>query len=356
MKFLIITYDEYINIPYIKNYEQAILNSGNTYDVILWNRRNIHNEYGSNFFEFSCSYGKSKFGKVIPFILWRRFVLNVIKKGNYDRLIVLTTIPAVLIANKLIHNFKGKFWLDIRDFTFENIGIYKKIVGKLAKEASVCSISSEAFKSFLPESTSTELSHNVSNLEHRVSECNLRPDKQQYNIGFVGGIRYPEQNKALISALAGNAKYKLIYRGKVHKGCELEAFCKKRRISNVEFYPEYDNYMKPEIYKSIDLINSIYRDNSPVEKLALPNRLYDCILFKKPIIVSDGTFLAEQVKKYNLGLAVNLKQDDLVRKIDEYIANFDKQEFEKGCNKFLDKALAENSIYMNKVNLFCAGR
>ena len=39
-------------------------------------------------------------------------------------------------------------------------------------------------------------------------------------------------------------------------------------------------------------------------KLALPNKLYEALYFKKPLIVSKDTYLAERVENYGIGIAV----------------------------------------------------
>ena len=48
------------------------------------------------------------------------------------------------------------------------------------------------------------------------------------------------------------------------------------------FKGEFKNEDKPEIYREIDFINAIYGNKSLEVTTALPNRLYDGILFKKP--------------------------------------------------------------------------
>lgn len=353
MKYLIVSYDEYINTPYIKNYEKALADAGNEYDIILWNRRGRQETEIPNSFSFTCKTGRSKLSKILPFLQWRRFALDIIAKGSYDRLIILTTIPGVLIADKLKKQFKGRYWLDIRDFTYENILLYKKIVAGLCKDAAVVSISSEPFRSFIPEDTAPVLSHNITNADAESAECTLDKNREHYTFGFVGGIRYPEQNKKILSGFAGS-RYNLKYVGKVHTSCDLEPFCRENGIDNVEFEPAYDNSQKPEIYSSIDIINSIYGAETPVERLALPNKLYDCILYKKPIVVSKRTWLAEIVEKYNLGFSVELGSDDAVRMMDKYIENFDKDKFEHGCRSLLEKVKRENILYCNKVQEFCS--
>lgn len=357
MKYLIITYDEYINIPYIERYETCLQQMGKSYDVIVWNRSGSSTPYNkANYFVFEAKNTKSKIGKIIPFIRWRKFVLQVMRRSEYERIIVLTTIPAVLLADQLLKKYAGRYWLDIRDYTFENIALYKKLVGQLARKSYVTSISSAAFASFLPEDAPIVLTHNLTNDNAEDASCDFDKTKACFSLTFVGGVRYPEQNKKLLLQLGNNPRYLLRYIGKTHPGCELQPFCQEHNIENVEFLPAYLNEQKPQLYQSIDLINSIYGNDSKVVTLALPNKLYDCVLFKKPILVSSGTYLAQLVQTYHLGLAVDIEKDDLPQLLQTYVESFDRGVFECGCKEFLEVVRLEQEHCDNTLERFLAGK
>lgn len=352
MRYLIITYDDYFNIPYIQYYENYLRAHHQPYDIVLWNRSGRPVEI-PNAYVFSGKDRPTKLGKIVPFLEWRRFVLQVLKEKHYDRLIVLTTMPAVLLADKLLGAYRKKFWLDIRDFTYENVPFYKKIVHRLVEAASAVSISSPAFQRFLPKCDHIYLTHNISNQDAMEEHCTLDPRSARCCIGFVGGIQFFEQNKQLISQFANQEKYLLKYVGKAHLGCDLPAFCEEKNIRNAEFYPAFENSQKPEIYKSIHLINCVYGNHNQVVRLLLPNRLYDCVLFKKPILVSKGTYLADVIEEYHLGLAVDVERDDVVQAVEDYLAAFDHEEFDRGCRLFLERVETEISTYQNALQSFC---
>jgi hypothetical protein len=344
MKVCIVTYDEYINIPYILKYEHLLKQYNIEYDVILWDRRNVlaNDSMPKNYYVFKSEIKKSKVSKIVPFYKWKRFTLNILKTINYDKIIVLTTLPAIIISGFLLNKYPNMFLLDIRDFTYENIKLYKKWVDKLISKSALTFISSEGFKSWLSDSNKVYLTHNISNIEKEEENTQLKLNKSNLVIGFVGGIRYYTENCKIINNLKNKSNIQLLYVGKTHTGIELEKFCKKNVIGNVSFKPAYQNEDKPSIYKNIDFINSIYGSKSQVVKTALPNKLYDCILFKKPIIVSSGTFLAKVVNEYNLGFDIDINKEDLYVKLISYIEAFDDQLFLEGCNTFKSKVLQED--------------
>lgn len=354
MKYLIITYDEYLNIPYVNNYEQCLRNGEIDYDMVLWNRSEKASEEEPGRFVFEGKTSKSKISKVIPFLRWRAFVLKILKKNKYDRVIVLTTIPGVLLFDKLIGQYKKRYWFDVRDYTYESLPLYKKAVEKLVLNSAVTSISSEAFSSFLPDCDHIVLTHNITNDAAMQEECSLDIGKTPLTIAFVGGIQYVQQNKRLLQQFSNDPRFVLKYIGKTHPGCDLQSFCRENEIDNVAFLPAYRNEEKPQIYRTIDMINCVYGSDSPIVKLALPNKLYDCILFKKPIIVSKDTFLAEIVEEYGVGLAVDVDRDDVPAMVEDYLSKFNHKDFEIGCNRLLKKVQEESALCQNVMKRFCS--
>ena len=350
MKVAIITYDEYINIPYINKYEKLLKRNEITYDVILWKRSGNGGECHDNHYIFRGKNHRSKFAKIIPFLQWRKFALEILRSGQYDKLIVLTTMPGVLIFDFLLKHYAGSYFLDIRDFTYENFWVYKKIVSLLVTKSKITSISSKAFMEFLPNSPNIVVTHNISNHNATMEHAPRLNDVSPIIIGFVGGIRYYQENCDLLIQLKNKPHFHLRYVGKVHPGCDLRDFCIKHEIYNVSFLPSYENTQKPQIYRKIDLINAIYGNKTKEVALALPNKLYDCILFKKPIIVSNNTYLAEIVRQYHLGLAVDLKQDDIEKSIEDYVVTFDAYQFENGCNEYLKLVIREENLEIQRIS------
>lgn len=354
MRYLIISYDDYFNTPYIRFYEEALQKQGHTYDIVLW-KRSGHSAGLPNGFEFAGKDYPSKLGKLLPFLRWRKFALNILKQNHYDRLIILTTMPGVLLADQLLGKYWGKYWFDIRDFTYENVSFYKKKVAQLVHGSWATSISSPAFRTFLPESPRICQTHNISNEDAAIDHCNLDVTHRPMKIGFVGGIQFRAQNELLLRQFANHPGFVLKYAGKPHLGCDLQPFCQEHGIQNAEFLPAFTNDQKPDIYRDIQLINSVYGCDNPVVKLLLPNRLYDCVLFKKPILVSKGTYLAEVVAQYNLGIAVDPATDDVPQEIERYLRNFDHQAFDAGCAAFLAAVAREKAAYDEALEQFCMG-
>lgn len=354
MKIGIIGFIDKNKIPYLEFYEKEIQKENIEYNTIFWDRFNSskteknNNEY---IIRIKCIPGESKFKKLIPMFLFKLEVEKIIEREQYTHLIILTTIPGVLFSKTLLDKFKNKYILDIRDYTYEKYGFYKNIVEKLIEKSYFTSISSKGFLKFLPKSEKIIACHNISNSNSVKTYIRDIKNKTCITIGFVGGVRYFKENCKLIDAFANNPKYKLAYIGKANLDCDLKSYCKQKNITNVMFSGQFNNKDKPQIYEQIDLINAVYGNESLEVTTALPNRLYDGILFKKPLISTYGTYLGSVVEKYKVGIALNLNKD-IAEQIKLFLDGFEKEEFVNAANRLLNIVNDEQNSYINKIREF----
>jgi len=71
-------------------------------------------------------------------------------------------------------------------------------------------------------------------------------------------------------------------------------------------------------------------------KIALPNKFFDAMLLRKPVVVCEDTLLAELVRKHGIGIVVNLSRPDEVRR--KVIELFEREdllkELSSNCARF----------------------
>lgn len=355
MKIGIIAFSGRNNMPYLKYYEDIIKNKKVNYECVFWDRftngktEKINNEYTLH---IKCLPGWNKTGKIIPMLKYKYIVEKIIKKEQYTHLIILTTLPGVLINKVLLKQFKNKYILDIRDYTYEKYTFYKNIVDKLVETSFFTAISSKGFLRFLNDNEKIIPCHNISNTDEIKATCDNFRNKKEITIGFLGNIRYFEENRKLIDALANNPKYKLVYIGRPNVDCDLKGYCKSKNIINAVFKGEFKNEDKPKLYKEIDLINAVYGNNSLEVTTLLPNRLYEGLLLRKPILATAGTFLGDIIKANKIGLCLNLNDRNIDLKIEEYITTLDFDEFNLNCEKMLSEIKKEQKYFCNKIREF----
>ncbi len=356
MKVLIVAFHSRTMTPYSLPYETAIKKTGNIYDIIFFDRftngQVEHNEH-EYIIHRVCPLGGDKLKKIIPMLSFRNSVIKIIKKENYDKIIILNTLPGVLLKDILLKQYKGKYIFDIRDYTYEKYSFYRKVVNSLVENSAFSTISSAGFLSFLKQNKKIIINHNISNEEFVKQSPSLSSDKVPIVLAFIGALRYSEMNSQLAKMLR-DTKYFLSFIGISNIEWHVEDYCQRNHIYNVRFSGSFDNTKKPELYNEVDIINALYGNNSIEVTSALPNKLYDCVLFKKPIVVSAGTYLAKVVEKYGLGVVVsdlsNIKAD-----LDYYVQKFSAELFVKNANKFLALVKEDQNVFYKALNTFLGG-
>lgn len=353
MRVLIVDTVSYDRAPYLQYYINACREKKVDFDLFLWNRdsdgglKKENNIYTMNCI---CPFGGSKVKKILPMMQYRKNLLRVLKENQYTHLVLVNTLAPVMISQFVLRYFREKYILDIRDYTYEKISYYKKIENQLIQNSYFTTISSRGFLQFIDDNPKIIVNHNISN----ISQAEEKPTLKRGNpvkIGFVGSVRYPKENIKLINALK-DENIVLKYVGPEVAGCNIQRYCQDHNIKNVVFQGKFKNHEKAKIYKGIDMINSLYGDFSLEVTTAIPNRYYDALLFKKPIIASKGTYLGSLVEKNNLGLSIDLRNSEIDTVIKKYIYQFDAKTFVCHCNDLLNVAMSEQKRYEIRIKKF----
>ncbi len=144
-------------------------------------------------------------------------------------------------------------------------------------------------------------------------------DEEHIRFGFIGLIRYP--NTIIRFAKVVGEKFPM-HEFHFYGDPEKQHYIDKEILSykNVYFHGPFINPQDLQsIYETIDVNVVCYDIQSENVRIAEPNKLYESIYFKTPIVVSKGTFLAERVKKYGIGYEIDCANNhaiyDFVREI-----------------------------------------
>ncbi|MEG2814415.1 MAG: glycosyltransferase, partial [Oscillospiraceae bacterium] len=372
-------------MPYIERYITFFTRCELDFDVIYWNKNLIETENKDktekkekkdktnkteeklkqnktpealdlistkpNEFIFNYPLKNGVANKIIADLKFRKFILTKLKASNYDRIVVLTTIPAMLLKDYLEKNYKEKYLFDFRDYTYENFGAYKKAVDKIIENSKITTISSKGYMDFLAYNEKIIMNHNMCFYDNKSDFSDIKT-KQVINIGFIGNARYYDENVELIEKLKNTFQYQLWYIGDNKNSSQLEEYTKTNEIKNTSFIGKYANSQKFELYKNIDIVNSISADDEFQSTTSLPTRLYEACLLNKPIIASKGTYLGEIIDQYRIGIVIDVFKDDVSEKLDNYLKNFDNQQFLQGCENFLADVKKDEILFFASLKEF----
>lgn len=342
MNILIVGFTKIKYMPYI-NFYLSNISSNNKISILYWNRdlksETLDPKY--NYYEFK-EFQKDdvkKISKIKNFIKYRKFAMTVLKKENWDLIIVMHSIPAVLISKYLIKNYKEKYIFDYRDFTYESFIPFKNIVGKLVKNSKCTFVSSDKYKKYLPSiyDFKTFISHNIliSELDNEIMH-QKKKDKSILSISFWGFIREKRLNIRLIDLISKDNRFELHYYGREQEiALSLKKYVKDNNINNVFFHGEYSPNDRFEMAKKTDLIHNIYCSKNSL--MSMGNKYYDGILFKIPQICFTGSNMGTKVTNNKIGIEFNPYNESNLDTIYYYYKKLNDDEFSMNCHTELER-------------------
>ncbi|VBB39415.1 conserved hypothetical protein [uncultured Spirochaetota bacterium] len=335
--------------PYLKRYTERLEKANVDYEVLFWNRAGLSLDVPPNYHYYDRSSAESlgKIKKIKDFFGFKVWVFKHLEISKPHGLIMLSTLTGILLYEK---TKKIPYVFDIRDYSYENIGVFKELEERIIRLSSFTCISSKGFKAFLPEYPYI-IAHNFNRSEiPEVREFK----KKNYPLKIVwnGTVRFFEYQKNYIDLFKNDDRFLLIYHG---TGLELEqykAYCVSKQVKNVIFTGAYDNSNKKKLLIDAAILNNCYGGRSGDElKYAISNRFYDGIVNCIPQIVEPSGYKASVSENNHIGIALGPTQDAPDRLFTYYDA-IDENEFVYSCSKLLTEIIEEDDLYIAEIDKF----
>lgn len=336
--------------PYIQNYTRLLDDWGVNYELIYWDRFKEEPESPN---VFSCLPSKSKLAKFKEYFQFANFVKRRIESVNFDKIIISGPQTALLLSSFLNIKYKGKYILDYRDLSIEQIPLLKWRYKRLLKNSYANVISSPGFAQYLPEGFSFIISHNFNiTLVRTALSTSAQPYKSNpLRILTIGGIRDYSSNSEEILSLSNADNVILDFVGKGPAKESLENLANKIGAKNIFFSGYYKKEDEIDIIKKSTFIN-IYYPKIKSHSSALSNRFYNSLMLCRPMIVTKGGIQAYFAEKYKVGIVVD-SADEILTSVEKWISEVDFNAYEKQCKTLLAEFLADDNQFRDAVYGFC---
>lgn len=346
-------------LPYAKTYIDAIHSHGDECTLLFWDRDAVEGRNDELFnCDISCyqklitpqSKGSEKikgyFGAV-------QYFRKVLKKKHFDGIIFLQTHAAISCTSLLLKHYKKRYIVDIRDYTLENIGLYRAIESSLIKNSYASIISSPAYADFLPPHEYV-VAHNYSPFDKSeicsTIEKRNTSGKGCIRISFVGTVRFIDMDKRILRLFANDGRFHIGYYG---TGSQvLEEYCKNERITNASFCGSFSPAETLSFYETTDMINNLYGNNDKFLDYALSNKLYHAAQLQIPILVCPNTYMEQIATEYNMGYVLDVTDSLSPDKLYSWFHSLDFDLLSAGADKFLKKVKADNEKYIQVIHGF----
>lgn len=333
--------------PFLNMYEK-LLNEIDyvEYDVIYYERDKSLSEIKDEHHIALTWHGNGtlaapKYEKFANFLFYAKNAKKLLKQKEYDFIIVLTTFPAVLLSNYLSKNYAGRFIVDIRDYTLEGFRPYYKLEKKAFCKAAMCVISSPGFVNFLPK-LEYNTCHNIdANVEIIEKSTFKRAEKRSIILSYIGSISYETQCKQLIDLVVNDERFEFHLYGNEANGTEVSDYVVSANNPRVKMMGAFTSADKSRIYGDSDLVFNCYGNERMLVKYAISNKYYDGAIFRKPLLVSPNTSMADLSGDF--AYALDLGNIDSLDGLHQWYQSIDEYAYLKFADCLLLDAMKENA-------------
>ena len=284
--------------------------------------------------------------KVIKYFKFKKFAINVLEKNKYDFIIVWNDLAIFIFARYLSKKWKNKYCLNIRDYCAQDKWPFKNRYKRVIKSSAFATISSDGYNKFLPSYPYIHvhsLNTQILKEEFKRKDINITTP---IKITFVGNIRFYDINKKIINLFGNDNRFELHYYGTNAK--LLYEYAEQNGINNLIFKDSFPIEDTNKYIKNSDIINNIYGSNKKSLDYALSIKLYHGVYNYIPLLVNEGTYMAEIIKKYNIGFIVKELNETTKEDIYNWYTNIKFEDFKINADRFMEKIIKDNTEFEKK--------
>lgn len=354
MNIVIIISGNISKAPYLAYYTNFLKNYPVSYDIIYWDRLGIDEGWPLCFKEPS-SEGKGYLKRFLNYISYRNYIIGILKKNKYDKIIIVTIALGVMLFKYLKNYYPQNYIFDIRDYSITS-RLLKLKFRNLIKNSYASFISSRDFRKWLPKGFHFEIVHNIPITINNIKIFEIQKkipfsDHQKLKkITTIGTLRDFNSNRHLMLSLKNQNNFILSFVGAGPAYYPLRAYATKEKISNVFFFGAYKNDEEAKLIADADFLN-ILTNNDLNSRTLTTNRFYLSVFYGIPMLVYEDTYQGKLCNDYNLGCVIK-RNENIADKLREYIVCFESQIYNKGRKKFIELVIRDTEKLENTLKNF----
>jgi len=346
-KVAIVLCEDVYTCPYLGKYIEACKAKSIEFDVLHWDRIGANQEFPANYYGYDekSSLSAPKWEKLFAFLRFGRFLRRKIRQEKYDKLIVLTTLPAVLCYGLLMGKYRGKYIFDFRDLSFEKNKLFLRCVQKICDKAFFTCVSSPGFLEVLGQRSFVSV-HNFRYEDLKRKKDTAEAVAGKIHLVHVGIGRGDENNRRIADAFGNDPRFHVTIVGRGNDTPTFVEYAKK--YANVTVGGTYDNAEKEKYIKEATML-LYYSPCTFNGARLLANRHYDGIIYKKPLLGNIDTYGGRRLMERGLGISLRLEDADAADRVYDYISQLDMQAYNEMAEKELAVVLEEDKQYLQKI-------
>lgn len=310
------------------------------YDLIYVNKFNDSTSINAtNIFRFDAKIKQdwSISRKVAHYWKMRKFATKIFDRSSYDFIIVWNEVTSFLFADILKKKYAGHYCINIRDYFYNNIFFVKMRLIDAISNSSFTTISSDAFRKYLPKFDYTMVhSLNRKLLNDLQPRAKIRNKTEPIRILYIGQIGWFENLYKFIDEMANDTRYEIIFAG---TGSEVVSdYIKDKEITNIKIYGRFEPDETSFYLKQADVLYNLYGCGFRHVDTALSIKFYYAVYLKLPILAFENTYMQEMSCKYGIGFSV--KENGISGLADDFFEwyhSINQKEIVNKCDSFLEE-------------------
>ncbi len=359
MKVLIIGSFDLFLLPFAKKYTAYFEEAGIDYSFIYWNRKDEPAPNDGHYIVYNCPMNtyRSPVWKLKAYMGFRKFALQYINSGEYDRFVFLTSQAMVLFANHT-KRLAGKYIFDYRDETYERYGFYRRAITKCIRRSSATPISSPGFRRIFTEEVQDKfvLCHNTK--EYPAWDGSHAAPSQPLRVNFWGMIRHVDYFKLVNRVLGNQLDFEVNYYGEGFTE-QLEEDIRTCGYENIHSHGKYAEADIRTFVDGTDLLLNCYPNDS-IQMKALTVKLYEGIHYRLPMVIQADSYMDIYMTERALPhISLDFEHGDpaaLRASLMEQFATVAAQDMESACARLEAEIAEDQRLFHKSLETFTASQ
>lgn len=329
-------------------YTQYLDQNNITYDIIYVDKYNeIESNTAEHVYRFKMEVNRewSLWKKLRQYFKFKLYAEKILRKNKYDFIIVWNSFTALMFYNILTFKYKGRYSFNIRDYAKEKNKMIFKMMRRLTVNSAFNTISSEKFKTFLPDEKYITLhSINTEVTKGILKNEKLHEKTSPIKITFIGYVRFFNQDIQMIESLKNDSRFLLQYIG---EGSQvLKNYAEKNGIYNIHTLGRFDVKETSNFINHADIINNVYGTNTPGLKSAISIKFYYSLYREIPILVSKGTYMEEVATEAGNSITIaDNNFEDMGNYLYEKYNDINQVQMKSKIHNYIEKIEGNNKLF-----------
>ncbi len=248
------------------------------------------------------------------FFILIKSLRKVFKKFKNQNVIFYSFSFDISLIILLFSNYK--YIYEISDIIYSNFSNFKLLFRVIDRyvilKSRLTVLTSKGFQDYLKINKLKNILVQPNRVDSRLKTQNVEikiPDQNEIIFSFVGALRYKDTIFRFAKIIGEKFhNHKFYFWGDSSMVALAKQYSEK--YTNVKYMGPFKS---PEdlktIYHQIDLIVACYDTRLMNTRIAEPNKFYESIKYKTPIIVSKNTYLESRVEEFGTGFSIDCSND-----------------------------------------------